>query len=76
MGNEKAETKPITLYPTQRTIVEAFAKKNGRSFSNAVQFIIEDWQRLVDPDGSLLKAHKAVSRQAALTDIQGVRKGA
>jgi len=73
---DKSISTPVALYPTQRTIVETFAKKNGRSFSNAVQFIIEDWQRLVDPDGSLLKAHKAVSRQAALTDIQGVRKGA
>jgi hypothetical protein len=55
MTENKSVATPTALYPSQRAIVEAFAAKSGRSFSNAMQFIIEDWQRLADPEGALLK---------------------
>lgn len=89
MVNEKAETTPITLYPKQIAIVEAFATKNGRKFSNAVQFIIEDWYAKSDPEGLLLKQHKPTTPRTArraivrksgkpatsLDAIAGLRKG-
>ncbi len=86
MQTEKAETTPITLYPRQIAIVEAFAAKDGRKFSNAVQFIIEDWQRTADPEGLLLKSKPTTPRtvrrpvrkatRPALESIAGLQKGA
>ena len=46
MTNEKAVSTPISLYPTQRAIVDAFATETNRNLSNAIQFIIEDWARI------------------------------
>lgn len=42
----KAIITTITLFPSQRQIVALFADENRRSFSNAIQFIIEDWARM------------------------------
>lgn len=86
MTDNKSTSTPTSLYPRQRAIVEAFAAKTNRSFSNAVQFIIEDWQRLADPEGELLKpiANRPVnaasvnalpSKRTALSSITGLRKG-
>lgn len=45
-NKDNAVPQNVTLYPAQRAIVEAFAQRTNRTFSNALQFIIEDWQRL------------------------------
>lgn len=84
MATEKAETTPVTLYPRQIAIVEAFAAKDGRKFSNAVQFIIEAWYATADPEGVLLKQAKPTAQRTArprrivskpLESIPGLRKG-
>ena len=79
MTENKSISTPTALYPSQRAIVEAFAAKTGRSFSNAMQFIIEDWQRLADPDGTLLeplppRAARA-DRKPNPAKIKGVKRG-
>ncbi len=79
MTDNKSTSTPTALYPQQRAIVEAFAAKTNRSFSNAMQFIIEDWQRLVDPEGALLKqstqqANKR-GRARKIEEITGVTRG-
>lgn len=38
-----AVTKAIAIYPHQVAIVEKFAHRSGRSFSNAVQWIVSQW---------------------------------
>jgi hypothetical protein len=43
---ESAERTSISIFPVHRRIIEEFAGQDHRSFSNAVQFIIEDWARL------------------------------
>ncbi len=70
MPANKSIRTPLSLYPAQRAIVEAFAKKTNRSFSNAVQFIIEDWARLADPDGTLLRQ----SEQTLISKSRAARK--
>jgi hypothetical protein len=52
-NKENAIPQNVTLYPTQRSVVEAFAQRTNRTFSNALQFIIEDWQRIADPENQL-----------------------
>ena len=44
--SEKAIPTSITLFPNQRQIVTDFATADRRSFSSAVQIIIEDWARM------------------------------
>ncbi len=87
MTDEKAVPTPVSLYPTQRAIVEAFADKTGRNFSNAIQFIIEDWARLADPEGLLLgvqptpkarkptKGSKTSKAIVSPDQIRGLRRG-
>ena len=72
----KSISTPTALYPSQRAIVEAFAAKTGRSFSNAMQFIIEDWQRLADPDGTLLEPTPPTScpRRSKIPSSQNQRR--
>lgn len=41
--DEKAVTKTVVLYPRQVAAVEAFGKRERRNFSNAIQYIIEQW---------------------------------
>lgn len=87
MTDNKSATTPVALYPKQIAIVEAFATKNSRTFSNAVQFIIEDWYSKSDPEGLLLKQHKPTTprparrpvrktTRPALDSIVGLQKGA
>ena len=44
--SEKAIPTSITLFPSQRQIVSDFATADRRSFSSAMQIIIEDWARM------------------------------
>jgi len=44
--SEKATPTSVTLFPSQRKIVEDFATAERRSMSNAMQVIIEDWARM------------------------------
>lgn len=44
--SEKATPTSVTLFPSQRKIVEDFATAERRSMSNAIQVIIEDWKRM------------------------------
>lgn len=46
MNEQTAEKTSISLFPRQRQIVEVFAEEQNRTFSNALQFIIEDWMRM------------------------------
>jgi hypothetical protein len=43
--DEKSASKPVALYPRQVAIVEAFAQREHRTFSNAIQHIIEEWAK-------------------------------
>jgi hypothetical protein len=43
---ESAEKTSISLFPAQRQIVSEFAAQDRRSFSNALQVIIEEWARM------------------------------
>ena len=43
MARETADTTSITIYPKHRQIIEEVARRSGRSFSNAVQWIIGQW---------------------------------
>jgi hypothetical protein len=45
--DERAQMTGISLYPTDRSIVEcAMRSLHRKSFSDAVQFIIRDWAAL------------------------------
>ena len=44
--SEKATPTSVTLFPSQRKIVEDFATAERRSMSNAMQVIIEEWARM------------------------------
>ena len=47
MSEERATGTNITLYPTDRDIVErAMRTLRRKNFSDAVQFIIRDWAQL------------------------------
>lgn len=43
---QKAITTAISLYPQHDEIVRQFAAETHRRYSNALQFIIEDWERM------------------------------
>jgi hypothetical protein len=89
MTDEKAITQPITIYPTDRAIVEAVQKRNGTGFSGAVRFIIREWARnsglqdtlhtdtipLTKPRTSKPSASKR-ARKFDPDSIAGVRRGA
>ena len=45
-GGPKTFTKAVTLYPQQDKIIRTYADEFNRSYSNALQFIVEDWARL------------------------------
>ncbi len=81
MTHEKAVPTPISLYPTQRAIADAFADETGRNLSNAIQFIIEDWARLtgfqekMQAKQSAAAPPKAKRRQTDPGKVRGVRKG-
>lgn len=84
MTQEKAVPTPISLYPKQRAIVEAFVAETNRSFSNAVQVIIEDWARISGFEEKM-QAAQAEKREPAPKKtkrgksdpgkVRGVRKG-
>ncbi len=40
-----AEKVSVSLFPQHRQIVQSFADESQRTFSNALQVIIVDWQR-------------------------------
>ncbi len=44
--SQRAITTAISLYPLQDEIVRQFATETHRRYSNALQFIIEDWARM------------------------------
>lgn len=84
MTNSKSKSTPTALYDRQIRIVEALAAKTTRSFSNAMQFIIEDWYAKSDPEGVLLREYKASGKRGRRTyhraarpleAISGVQKG-
>jgi len=85
MTDEKAETQPITIYPSDRAIVEAAQARNGSGFSGAIRFIIREWARssgLQDalqkptPPRSIKPRATARVRKAKLSEIPGVDRGA
>jgi hypothetical protein len=53
---KQAEKTSISLFPEQKQIVTEFAEEDRRSFSNALQVIIEEWART-------RKARKAAAAQ-------------
>jgi hypothetical protein len=79
MTNEQAKTESITVYPTDREVIEAVMRRNGQSFSGALRFIIRDWRRLSDPDNtitSLPQPRQASRRRKVnLEKIPGVTRG-
>jgi hypothetical protein len=56
--DDPAEKTSISLFPAQRQIVSEFAARDRRSFSNALQVIIEEWARMN-------KAREATAQHAA-----------
>ena len=77
MGDGKATPTNVSLYQTQSDIVEAFAGETNRTFSNAVQFIIEDWARISGfkekLDADKIKARKPrASRRRQALDLAAV----
>ena len=70
MSEQKAINTPVSLYPEQRAIIEAFAAESGRSFSNAVQFIIEDWARISGFAAKLEAARRKAQKSGKLTSQQ------
>lgn len=81
MTDEKAVSTPISLYPTQRAIADAFAAETGRNLSNAVQYIIEDWARLtgfqekMQAEKRPAQARGKRSKKIEPAKVPGVRKG-
>ena len=83
MTNEKAVSTPISLYPTQRAIVDAFATETNRNLSNAIQFIIEDWARITGFQEKVAAGKHAAPAGRRRTqnpkgdpgNVKGVRKG-
>lgn len=67
MPEETAVNQNVSFYPTDLAIIEAVQKRNGSGLSGAVRFIIRDWQRMSDPNNTLLKrrARKSAEAQAA-----------
>jgi len=43
MEKPSSTPKAISLYPNQIEIVEQFAARTGRNFSNAIQWIVSTW---------------------------------
>lgn len=43
---QQATKLSVSLYPRQDTIVKTYALETRRPYSNALQFIIEDWAAL------------------------------
>lgn len=41
--DERTTNRAVSLYPNQIAIIEALAKTERRSFSNALQVIVEQW---------------------------------
>lgn len=86
MTDGSAINQNVSFYPQDIALVEAVQKRNGAGFSGAVRFIIRDWQRLVDPQGTLTSQPdpKSKTRPRKVTRksnqpidaIDGVRKGA
>lgn len=81
MTDKKAVSTPISLYPTQRAIAEAFAEETGRNLSNAIQFIIEDWARITGFQDKLqADQHAATTKKTRRgksdpSKVRGVHKG-
>lgn len=71
---EQAVPQNITLYPAQRAIVEAFAERTNRKFSNAVQFIIEDWARIADQEAVVRQAVAALPAKSTLPHTAGRKR--
>ncbi len=47
MSDQKAEPRNVTLYPTDRAVIErVMHSMHTDNFSAAVQFIIRDWEKL------------------------------
>jgi hypothetical protein len=42
----KAIFTTVSFFPSQKQIVADFAAQDHRSFSNALQVIVEDWKRM------------------------------
>ena len=69
--DEAAEKVSVSLFPSHREIVATFAARERRTFSNALQVIIEEWAGRTPPPaliGDLIAAKiphetKAVSPQ-------------
>lgn len=69
---ESAEKTSISLFPSHRQIVADFAAQDHRSFSNALQVIIEDWKRMRDAvaEGRMvLLAHRPEDQQPVSTTL-------
>lgn len=61
MTQAKATAQNVTLYPRQREIVERFAKENpafNGNFSFALRFIIEDWWKHRQQNGTGKKKYR------------------
>ena len=40
---ERATTCAYSLYPRHTTVIDSFARKSGRTPSNAMQYIVTEW---------------------------------
>lgn len=59
-----ATSKNVALYPVHLEIVREFGEQDGRNFSNAMQYIIEDWARLTG------HRHTGRSRSRSASGVQ------
>ena len=64
---ETAEQTSVSLFPTHKRIVSEFGARGRRSFSNALQIIIEEWAK------EALDLHSMALDSGELGGIAGIQ---